>query len=604
MKLKLFRVKMFKSIIDSGDIQVSPLIVIVGKNESGKTSILKGLHKLNPAIAEPYSMANEWPRGHRDSRSPDHVPCWAEFTLSTEEQATLGTADPNAQHLTSVRVGRTYGGQLKFEADVPISDAAAQVLTPLLPKFVYMDEYQVFKGTAYLSQVKQRQDQKNLNPEDKALITILSLAALDLSQLTASAGQPDKTERQYDLSDGSATITRKLATHWNQLAYEVRLEADGDQFFTFVKAKDDKALIKLEERSRGFQWFFSFDAKLMHETNGELKNCVVLLDEPGLHLHASAQRDLLARLEEYASGNTMIYTTHLPFMINLQEPDRIRVISETPNGAVVSENLTDSSPEAKLTLQAALGMTGRFGMPVGDRNLTVEGAHDYWYITALSDLLARSGKAHLPEDVVITACGGAPEVTYLSTFMVGQGLHVTALYDSDGEGRGARDKFVKSWLTRYKQTRADALVLGEVIGLTAEAAIEDLFPEAFYTEAVLAIYARQLPAGAAGGLPLQAGGTLSKRVEKALASHNISFNKGSVAKALCARIRAMKDVRELPAETQTRAEALLKALAASILKVSAPDIAGVEVKPSAAQTAIPSVSAASAVTSAKSGAST
>ena len=270
MKLKSFRVKMFKSIIDSGDIQVSPLIVIVGKNESGKTSILKGLHKLNPAIAEPYSMANEWPRGHRDSRSPDHVPCWAEFTLTTEEQATLGTADPNAQHLTSVRVGRTYGGQLKFEADVPISDAAAQVLTPLLPKFVYMDEYQVFKGTAYLSQVKQRQDQKNLNPEDKALITILSLAALDLSQLTASAGQPDKTERQYDLSDGSATITRKLATHWNQLAYEVRLEADGDQFFTFVKAKDDKALIKLEERSHGFQWFFSFDAKLMHETNGEL----------------------------------------------------------------------------------------------------------------------------------------------------------------------------------------------------------------------------------------------------------------------------------------------------------------------------------------------
>lgn len=578
MNLKSFRVKMFKSIIDSGDIQVSPLMVIVGKNESGKTSILKGLHKLNPAIAEPYNMANEWPRGHRDSRSPDHVPCWAEFALTNQEQATLGTADPNAQHVTVVRAGRTYSGTLKFEADVPLSEAAVQVLTPLLPKFVYMDEYQVFKGTAYLSQVKQRHDQGNMNPEDKALVTILSLAALDLNQLTASAGQVDKTERQYDLSDGSATITRKLATHWNQLAYEVRLEADGDQFFTFVKSKDDKALIKLEERSRGFQWFFSFDAKLMHETNGELKNCVILLDEPGLHLHASAQRDLLGRLEAYASGNTMIYSTHLPFMINLQEPDRIRVISETPNGAVVSENLTDSSPEAKLTLQAALGMTGRFGMPVGDRNLTVEGAHDYWYITALSDLSARSGKVQLPEDVVITACGGAPEVTYLSTFMVGQGLPVTALYDSDGEGRTAKDKFVKSWLTRYKQTRADAIVVGDATGLTAEAAIEDLFSEAFYMEAVLAIYSHQLPAGAAGTLSLQPGGTLSKRVERALASHNIAFNKGSVAKVLCAKIRAMKDIKELPAETQARAEALLKALTTSILKVSAPDIAGVEVK--------------------------
>jgi hypothetical protein len=124
-----------------------------------------------------------------------------------------------------------------------------------------------------------------------------------------------------------------------------------------------------------------------------------------------------------------------------------------------------------------------------------------------------------------------------------------------------------------------------VIGLTGEAAIEDLFPEAFYTEAVLAIYARQLPVSAAGGLSLQPGGMLSKRVEKALASHNIPFNKGSVAKALCAKIRAMKDAKELPAETQTRAEALLKALSASIHKVSAPEVAGIEVKPPAARPA-------------------
>jgi len=104
---------------------------------------------------------------------------------------------------------------------------------------------------------------------------------------------------------------------------------------------------------------------------------------------------------------------------------------------------------------------------------------------------------------------------------------------------------------------------------------------------VLAIYARQLPASAAGGLTLPPAGTLSKRVEKALAAHSLPFNKGSVAKNLCAKIRAMRDASELPPETLPRAEALLKALAASLLKVSAPDTAGVEVKPPLGRTAAP-----------------
>ena len=48
MKPKPFRVKMFKSMIDSRDIQVSPVIVVMEKNGSRKTSTLKALHKLNP----------------------------------------------------------------------------------------------------------------------------------------------------------------------------------------------------------------------------------------------------------------------------------------------------------------------------------------------------------------------------------------------------------------------------------------------------------------------------------------------------------------------------------------------------------------------------
>jgi ABC-type cobalamin/Fe3+-siderophores transport system ATPase subunit len=48
MVLSGFCIQMYKCVLDSGWIEVSPLMVLVGKNESGKTSLLKALHKLNP----------------------------------------------------------------------------------------------------------------------------------------------------------------------------------------------------------------------------------------------------------------------------------------------------------------------------------------------------------------------------------------------------------------------------------------------------------------------------------------------------------------------------------------------------------------------------
>ena len=134
---------------------------------------------------------------------------------------------------------------------------------------------------------------------------------------------------------------------------------------------------------------------------------MILLDEPGLHLHPAAQLDLLDRLTDYAKGNTLIYTTHLPFMIDLRFPERIRVISEDEKGTVVKDSLTDTQPEAKLVLQAALGISGRASYLVADQNMVVEGVDDYWILTELSSLLQRSGKHGLPQGVLLTPCGGA-----------------------------------------------------------------------------------------------------------------------------------------------------------------------------------------------------
>jgi predicted ATP-dependent endonuclease of OLD family len=670
MRLVEFRVQMYRSIIDSSWVKVNQLTVVVGKNESGKTTLLKALHKLKPFSPEPYSMDNEWPRGRRGERNPKQTVCAGRFQFTSSELDELEKlVGKRPSDDSFVEIGRSYDDKLSLAfpegffpgrlsqieveksvaAGIPIPPApcaeefvskveplresvrglaladkigeiaplgeghvlalkealsaegsperaaedvyvaaypgylnslakalktqpslvsrAEPMVQGWLPTFIYMSDYRAFSGSAQLDQVQQRRNSQPTE-EDKTLVMILKLSGLDLEQEVQKGNQNNREQRQYDLDDASATLTRTISDRWKQRKYEVQFRADGQLFYTFVKDERDPSLIKLEERSKGFQWFFSFDLLFMHESGGTFKNCVLLLDEPGLHLHPDAQRDLLARMEAYAEGNVLIYSTHLPFMIDLRQPARIRVMSETAQGNAVSDDLTQSQPEGKLVLQAALGMSGSASYLVAERNLVVEGVDDYWVVSELSNLLIRSGEAGLPDDVLITPAGGASEAGYIATFMIGQNLKVVVLLDTDRAGEDARDGLVKRWLTRYKEQHAEVLSLGPAAGLpNQDFAIEDLFPADFYTAIVEQVYAKQL--AAAGGPKLTLTGTdmLCKRVERALEEQSIKFNKGSVAKVLRHRLSLMKSATELPADTQTRGRAVIAAITAAIEKI-------------------------------------
>jgi predicted ATPase len=665
MRLIEFRVTMYKCFIDSGWVKVNQLTCLVGKNESGKTTLLKALHKLNAGNGEKYNIEREWPRGRRKEKNPSQVVCAARFSLEPADleevrkatgfsllgmpadavaevtrtysniadvhlddkcfprrriqsqvesliaslpspPATLATAlgtqfenlrarvqehiisggecsdstlvQAQLAPLSATAQGVEAPAKTELAAylqalaskmveignkakNIPtIQQKASEALLPRLPAFIYMDEYRTFTGAALLNQVKERKDKNQMTPEDQTFITILNLAALDLDQETAKATAADREQRKYDLSDAAATLNRDIEGRWRQMRYQVEFHADGFQFFTLVRGLSDQALIRLDERSRGFQWFFSFDLLLMHESKGQFKGCVLLLDEPGLHLHPEAQEDLVKRLEVYAAGNVLIYATHLPYMINLREPDRLRVVSEGTNGSIITEDLSSSQKEGRLTLQAALGISASQSHMVAQRNLVVEGVDDFWVITELSNILIRSGEAGIPEDVLITAAGGAPEVAYLSTFIIGQRLQVVALLDSDPAGQEARDKLVKRWLTRYHGNDDQVLNLGGAVGVSGrDFAIEDLFPEDFYLNYVKEVYRRDIELSGMQ-LVLSPGGMLCKRVEAALKSMGITFNKGSVAKRIRKFLSTVKVQTEIPPPTLEYARKLIAAV--------------------------------------------
>src|SRR5258707_726350 len=113
MKLTAFRIHRYKSILDSGWIEVSPLTVMVGKNESGKTTVLKALHKFNPFDPEAYALDREWPRSQRKGRSENQVVCSTRFELTAEESEEILRLTDGQALLTELMVTRDYKGRME-----------------------------------------------------------------------------------------------------------------------------------------------------------------------------------------------------------------------------------------------------------------------------------------------------------------------------------------------------------------------------------------------------------------------------------------------------------------------------------------------------------
>ena len=646
MRLKAFKVQMYRPILDSGWVDVDDITVILGKNESGKTALLKALHKFNPFNPEAYSLDREWPRGHRRSQSPSKEVVTARFEFEDDESTEIIRVVGDRDNPTGVEIARRYNGEYRYtllpdDAAIPrvrretiealleklspsegtsaefkevlsqIGGQAAETLessglialrdaiqehnnsidsvvqdieqdrldagtakdaldklsslatiedqrrmleeliADWIPTFIYMDDHRPFRGSAYLNQVEDRRASDQLTDEDKTFLMILEMAGLDFSREYERAETEDKEQRMLDMNDASLTLTNLLADHWSQRKYQIRFEADGHHVIAFVSDEVQPALVPLDERSKGFQWFFSFDTTFLHETEGTFRNAVILLDEPGLHLHAAAQRDLLLRLREYAKGNQLIYTTHMPFMIDMERLDNIRVCVESKNkGTTVSADLYTADEHARFPLQAALGLSISQSLFVGPYNLVVEGVTDFWLLSTMATILRSEGVDSLHERIVITPAGGATKAAYVATMLLGQQLNVVILLDSDPEGERVADGLIKEWLIKDRHV----LLLGQILGRNYETTLEDMLPEQFYLRFVNDAYQKEHKGSLIALDELRAGGQLVQRVERTfvargmpLNSEGKAFNKGRVAKLMLTEL-PQTSLEELPQE--------------------------------------------------------
>ena len=324
------------------------------------------------------------------------------------------------------------------------------------------------------------------------------------------------------------SVSGLLADIWQQRKARLDLAIDGDYLRLWVADAVDGSRVELEQSSKGFQWFLSFYIVFMTETL-EGRDTVLLLDEPGLHLHAAAQQDLLRVLARLSEKNLVIYSTHSPFMIDLDALDTISVLAETPRGTKISEPTKTTDKTALFPLQAALGYALSRGLYTGEYSLLVENITDLWILSTISQHFKEKHRGYIADDIVITPSGEGQKSALFATMLAGQNMSVSVLLDSNVEGISVKKQLVESPIAR----ETNVIFVNDASqepGRVME--VEDLLPPSLYLKFVNDAYSRELGKTRLGNEAPAKDVQIRRYVEAELKKREIGFSRFRVARQI------------------------------------------------------------------------
>ncbi|MBW8036063.1 MAG: AAA family ATPase, partial [Planctomycetes bacterium] len=385
-------------------------------------------------------------------------------------------------------------------------------------------------------------DPKHLKPEHLAVLALLRMADISITDFA----KPEGYEQLKAKIEGvSISLTDQIMEFWKQneeLDVEVDITPDpndeapynnGANLYLRIKNRRHRVSTPFQQRSRGFIWFFSFlvwfdSVQYQIDTSAKVgqKNLILLLDEPGLALHATAQADFLRYINELATKHQVLYTTHSPFMIHSDRLNQVRVVEDQKTiGTIISDNISGSDPRTIFPLQAALGWTIAQNLFIAERNLLVEGPSDLIYLKSVSALLETQGRTSLRDDVTIVPVGGLDKVVTFIALLGANGLKLAVFHDYHGAPEQKLMDLAKQKMISPKAI-LNASQFRDIknIGKSGQASdIEDLFKPALYLEHFNETFAKPLSGATISEADLPQGERIIDRIERHIAAKGIQI---------------------------------------------------------------------------------
>ena len=511
MELVRARVTNYKSIDDSGWVSIDGTTCLVGKNESGKTAFLQALRRLNPVPGANGDFdLKDYPRKGYARYKRVHperpaVAVSAEFELSDDEVAAVGVlASPK------VVVHKDYSNRLTWDLELtePAQGAAdrrdvEEQLERFLPNFAYFDDYSTMRGRISIEHLLERRDRGGeLDDADRTFLSLLSVAGAELEDLRM---QTNYEHLKAELESAAIGISDEMFEFWQQNK-ELRVDFDlslanpedppplNSGTILHVRIWNDRHRVSVpfDERSRGFVWFFSFLTYFSNLEEAQLNNLVLLLDEPGINLHAMAQTDFLRFIDERLGQKyQVVYSTHSPFMVDLKRLDRVRMVEDLDDaGTVVSDDVLSNDRETVFPLQVGLGYQMAERLFRAPHVLMVNSPSDMIYLQVLGDVVASKKGARLDPRWVLIPVGGADNVPTFVSLLDESHVNVAVLMDITPTKKERIEE-----LTRDGSIKRTDTIKWVEVAKVRDADLEDLLDPDFYLDLVNDAYASELPAG-------------------------------------------------------------------------------------------------------------
>lgn len=347
----------------------------------------------------------------------------------------------------------------EFEKKLECAYDAWSAISHMLPAFFYRKADKHLNTSYKLEDVEKELKSSSVAPNSLLydFVKLIGIPSEDFIAAVRSGSSPKQETLRRRINK---LVNDKINTPFHSFYQTETITLDlgfNAGVVSFVVQSDDGEALMLSERSNGLKWYLETFIDAQANDIAE-RNVVYLLDEPGTSLHVNAQRELLSLFQHLSvKGNQVVYTTHSPYMLDLQTDGvhRIRAVVKNTEGftyiyktAYDARISPDSQQDTLAPIINAIGMNlnDTFGPAKDKLNIVTEGMSDYIYLCTMAKVLGID-----TERYAILPSVGASNCINVCSILHGWGCRYIAVFDYDTAGVKTGGEYLrKNMMFEYK----------------------------------------------------------------------------------------------------------------------------------------------------------
>ncbi|MDN7458180.1 ATP-dependent nuclease [Burkholderia cenocepacia] len=479
MRLISFSVSNFRSITGAHKIAIKDSTVLIGKNNEGKSNLLRALsiamkaltaHAGDPIRVESrdnqrYLWRRDFPISLQGRARGTESVFRLEFSLDDDEVIEFRDEIKSGLNGTlpiEIKFGKTNAADIHVPKRGPGGNALSAKSNKIARYIADRIEFNYIPA---------------IRTEDEALSVVQEMLSTELAELEENGEYIAALQKITDLQQPilervSESIKNSLADFLpNVKNVSVRIPQSARRTALRNQCRveiDDGSPTLLEYKGDGVKSLAALGLlKDKKKPNGA---SVIAIEEPESHLHPGAMHGLRDVIEKLSKNNQVVITTHCPLFV-----DR----SSVGSNILIDSNSAKSAKDIA-SIRRLLGIRASDNLVNASNVLVVEGDED---VIALGPILAAESpiiaKALKQHNLIIEPIGGAGNLSYKLTLLSNALCVAHVLLDNDDAGTKAYKKAEDE-----KTIKLADVTFVNCKGMPASE-LEDCFERAVYEQRVL-----------------------------------------------------------------------------------------------------------------------